>query len=199
MGPLGPVGAHGYKADENGNYINNDEIVRTIEVEFDNGLYRTFELYEMYSEYAAKCLVYPDSSYFVLGSISDFGEKDTYPVLSKEDQFVTIVVVPDFDTDSFGIAVYDTLRNLIASSETKTYINTIQLMVPANFQIHVTVELKSSWQPFVSSYRLYVTGSLENLNQHNISGDHINHWYHSDVSASNFVSTLNAQSECKTF
>mmetsp|Transcript_10350 Transcript_10350/g.10311 ORF Transcript_10350/g.10311 Transcript_10350/m.10311 type:complete len:234 (+) Transcript_10350:369-1070(+) len=173
LGPLGPIGAHGYKTDVDGNYVSDGKIVRTVTMNFDINVLMTYELFESYAENTAKCIKTPDASFMVNGGTTQFNEVDLYPIYSRVDQFITIVVVPIMDADSFSLAVYDASGKLIASSEASFYVNTIQLMAPAGTTLYAGVLLASSWQPFESTYRLFVTGSLNMINDYNIKGDHI--------------------------
>ncbi len=112
----------------------------------------------------------------VQGKSNHLFEIDYYPIRSRKDQIVTIVVVPVYDFTNYDVAVYDDQGKLIASSETTFFIDTLQLTVPKGTSLTVAVKLASS-MVLLPEYRLYVTGSSEHLNKHNIYGNHMIEWY----------------------
>jgi len=48
LGPLGPIGDHGYNVDHNGNYVNGTKVVKTVTIDYDGSSTRTYPLYEYY-------------------------------------------------------------------------------------------------------------------------------------------------------
>ncbi len=177
LGPLGPIGAHGYTANSNGEYTDNSQVKRTYDVDFDgNGNMRTYELYEKYPESFAEAKTDNDTSFMVEGTSSSFEDVDVYSFTSSVDQFVTIVVVPEAQLDDFDFSIVDANDNYIATSSAGTYIDWIQVKVPAGTTLKARVKCFYSGHTLASTYRLYVTGSTQYLNESEIAGDHISVW-----------------------
>ncbi|THB66811.1 MAG: hypothetical protein D6B27_06000 [Gammaproteobacteria bacterium] len=173
LGPLGPVGAHGYATDYDGAYIENGEEVRTVTVDYEGGE-RDYELFENYDEDYAKSKADNDTSFMVEGYIAwPYWETDSYTFTSGEDQYVTIVLVPEYQLDDFDIVVKDANGNVIAESNTFEYIDWIQIEnVEAGTELTVEVELSGSWHYASKDYRVIVTGSTQYINSTDIAGDH---------------------------
>lgn len=173
LGPLGPIGGHGYATDSNGRYVSGGTEMRTVSVPY-NGTTRTYELFEKYSESYAENKSDNDTSFMAEGYIAwPYWETDSYTFTSNEDQFVTIVLVPEYQLDDFDIVVKDSNGNQIAYSNTFEYIDWIQIEgVAANTELTVEVELAGSWHYASKDYRLIVTGSTQYINSTDITGDH---------------------------
>ncbi len=177
LGPLGPIGAHGYAANSNGEYINNNQVARTYDIDFDgNGNTRTYELYEKYPENYAEAKADNDTSFMVEGTSSSYSDIDTYSFTSAVDQIVTIVVVPEKQLDDFDLTITDANENNIAVSNTGTFIDWVQIEVPAGTTLKAKIKCYYSGHYLSSTYRLYVTGSTKNINQNEITGNHISTW-----------------------
>jgi hypothetical protein len=55
LGPLGPVGAHGYARADGGDYVDDHgDIVRAISMKYSPSAKRVYSLFEMYDEDRAK-------------------------------------------------------------------------------------------------------------------------------------------------
>ena len=177
LGPLGPVGAHGYAANSNGQYLNNGQVVRNITIPFDNnGTVRSYELVEKYTESFAKSMTNNDTSFMVMGTSSSYSDEDVYTINSASNQLVTVVLVPEKQLDDFDLTILDQNNNVVAVSNTGTFIDWVQLKVPAGKKLKVKVKCYYSGHYLSSTYRLNVTGSTANLNQVEIAGNHISNW-----------------------
>lgn len=174
LGPLGPLGAHQFEQSEYGQYLDAGEEVRQVIVDYD-GEYRRYELYENYSENYAKASVDNDTSFMVEGSVEwPYTETDTYEIVSAENQSLTIVLSPEVTMDDFDLVITDEHDQVIATSNTYTFIDFIQLNnIAAGTRLNVSVNLYSSFHYWGKNYRLFVTGSTPYLETQNpISGDH---------------------------
>lgn len=180
MGPLGPNGAHGFGADRAGNYFNTEgDIQRKVDVWYDkeHTVKREYELFERYTEAQAKSMTDNDTSFMVEGTTSYAGggdyEVDEFAFTSSSDQLVTIAVVPEKSLDDFDFDVCDQHGNVLLSSDASDTIDWAQLQVPAGTTLSVKVKLGGSGHWLSKDYRLFVTGSGEQLNKSDISGAHI--------------------------
>ncbi|MFT4694518.1 MAG: hypothetical protein ACI8TE_001434 [Francisella sp.] len=169
VGVLGPLGHHGYKKNENGDYIDEDNnIITEIDVPYDNESTRNFDLYEYYeTEYASKKKDL-DTSFVTKGDLGD-NIDDKFLINNDQKQIITALVVPTNLYNHFDISLYNSKDKLIAKSNSIEYINFIQFTAPKN----TSYILKVSSQDKSNEYMLYVTGSTEYLNKYNISGDHV--------------------------
>lgn len=176
LGPLGPIGAHGYTANGNGEYVDaNGDVKRNITIWYDGSQteQRTYDLYEKYTEDFAKNMTDNDTSFMVTGKSSSYSDVDTYAFTSSQDQLVSVVIVPEKQLDDFDLTIVDENDNVIATSNTGTFIDAVQLKVPAGTTLKAKVTCYWSGHYLSSTYRLFVTGSTENLNKTEITGDHI--------------------------
>lgn len=111
LGPLGPAGAHGYRRGDGGHYLPDDGQLchdapaplqeppcRAIEVEWTpGGERRLYELVERYDEQVAAAMDDNDTSFVVTGAISREGaDPDRFAFRSRVDQWVTVLVVPEY-------------------------------------------------------------------------------------------------------
>lgn len=110
LGPLGPVGAHGYVREEGGEYWPESgechdapegaeaPPCRLIEVEWEAGGERfVYELFERYDESHAARMEDNDTSFMVQGEVEVGGsDVDHFEMRSREDQWVTVAVVPEY-------------------------------------------------------------------------------------------------------
>ncbi|KAJ3439154.1 collectin-46-like [Anaeramoeba flamelloides] len=176
LGPLGPLGQL-YQTNTNGEYLANGEVVRSVTVDFDgDGNKRNYRLFENYPEEYAKKMPNNDASFMVIGESSSFDDVDSYPFTSLSTQIVTILLVPEKQLDAFTLTISDTNGNVIAVSDLDTYINWVQIEIPAQTSLVAKVQCTYSGQMLTSSYRLIVTGSSEILSKTEITGDHISTW-----------------------
>lgn len=196
LGPFGPIGATGFAADSYGNYLSNGNVVREIPVRFDAKTVRTYELYENYEENFAKCIEDQDTSFMVEGSADNLDEIDIYPINSRENQIVTIVVTPVNELDQYDLAVYDAKGEMVGSSETHGYVETMQLMVSAGTRLYVAVKLTSSLHGLKKEYNLFVTGSTQELNAYNIQGEHVLRWYDNRYAEGTFPKKMPKRPSC---
>lgn len=172
LGVLGPVGSHGYKTNDNGQYVDSlQNIVSHINIPFDyTGNTRKFPLYEYYDNDYALNTINLDTSFVTKGKLESKTSIDKYSIKNTEDQILSILVVPVNVLDHFNIELDDANGNVIANSNSKDYINFIILTAPKNNSYTIKV---SSNQNSAYGYFLYVTGSTKYLNKYNISGNHI--------------------------
>jgi hypothetical protein len=172
LGPLGPVGAHGYDTNSNGQYLLNDQEVRAVEVPYE-GSARTYELVEHYTESYAKSKTDNDTSFMASAYIAwPYSEVDTYTFTSNSDQFVTVVLIPEYQMDDFDLIITDENGNVLVDSNSFSFIDWVQIPVEAGTTLKAKVELAGTWHWASKNYRMIVTGSTEYLNTTDISGDH---------------------------
>lgn len=160
LGPLGPTGAHGYKADADGNYRDaHGNIVRSVDVPYQGGK-RSYDLVENYSKEQAEKLKDNDTSFMVHGALGRAGEVDTFSFQAQNPQYVTVLLVPEQQLDSFELAIHDDSGKLLYDSKSLTSVAWTQLRVPAGTRLKAQVKLKASFQYLTPpSYRLIVTGA----------------------------------------
>lgn len=171
------------------------EPVRTKEMKWDSstGERKEYELYEHYTENRAKELgADNDTSFMVSGELAyNDGkyETDGFKFTNNADQFVNLVVVPTADTDHFALEIYHEGKK-VAESDSEKNINWIDMEVPEGAELEARVIMQltdqqradmadnadSGTTSYSKSYRLFVTGSTENLNQATAEGDHIRGW-----------------------
>lgn len=174
LGPLGPIGAHGYSTDFDGSYLDNGNVVRNVNVDYDGGQ-RSYELFENYKESYAKSATDNDTSFMVEGYISyPYSETDTYEFTSGDDQYVTITLVPMYTLDDFDIVVKDENGEVIEIANTADYVDFIQLNnISSGTTLTVEVTLYSTAHYHFKDYRLYVVGSTSYISTTDpITGDH---------------------------
>jgi len=176
LGPLGPLGPTGPY-----NTVNLHGRHR-IPVRWATSQTRRFDLVEVLNE--------PDvvdeeldCSFMILGEIYESNETDSYYFNCKPNQFVTVVLVPELSLDYYSITLFsnENSKETIASSNSTTYINFIQLGLMndnVNGSFRIDVNMQASYQYLLGhTYRLIVTGSddLLDLNEekNNIKGPHI--------------------------
>ena len=171
LGALGPNGAHGFEKSKNGEYKNEKgKVVTEISVPFDSNSSREFDLYEYYkNEEFAKGKKDLDTSFVTKGDLSNDNFYDEYIINNDDKQIVSILVLPTHLFNNFNLELYNSKKQLIAKSDSLKYINFIQFLAPKDtvYTIKITTSDKSN------EYMLYVTGSTEYLNKHNVSGNHI--------------------------
>lgn len=176
LGPLGPVGAHGYATASDGRYLNGGSEVRTVTVDYEDS-YRTYELVEKYTESYAKSKTNNDTSFMVEGYIAwPYSETDTFTFTSAYEQYVTIVLTPQYQLDDFDLVITDQYNNVLATSNTGNLIDWVQIKVPANTKLKAKVNLYGSWHYYSKNYRLIVTGSTPYFNSTDITGNHQAAW-----------------------
>ena len=175
LGPLGPIGAHGLPQDEDGNYVKEGDVQRAINVPYD-GTERTYELFETYDEKHATTMADNDTSFMVEGRLDYEGwykyETDRFEFASSQEQFVTILLLPEYQLDDFDLDVLDAGGQLLAASQSYGLIDWVQLRVPAGTKLEVEVKLYSTQHVLGKRYRLIVTGSTPHFSTTDILGDH---------------------------
>jgi hypothetical protein len=167
LGPLGPAGGHGFASDDGGRYLHGERIVRTVRASWQTD---PFELVELYDETTAKSVA-PDTSFIARGEIRG-GAVDGYPAKSQRDQVVTIAVVPEKQLDNFDLVVRDSTGAVLARSNSRRYIDWVQLRAPRGGRMTIEVSLAGSGHFLSKTYRLYVVGSGTRLADTDISGAH---------------------------
>ena len=184
LGPLGPVGAHGYGRNDQGQYVNSKgQIMRKVMAMYTSGKWVEWPLFEFYNASFARLMNYEDAdTSFMVKATGNA----TFRATSREQQFVTIAVVPVFYSHVFTIAITEAEHpeHVIASSNSIQFINWIQMHIPkGDFPVSFDIVIQSNSvftsNPFVSSdYYLYVVGSTQwMLRKPHItfSGDYISH------------------------
>ncbi len=108
LGPLGPVGAHGFARDDDGRYQPEGEQCsgapadaleppcRALELDYDGGSSRRWELVELYDEQQAASSSDRDTSLVVQGTMQPGEPADEFVMTSGVDQWVTLLLVPEF-------------------------------------------------------------------------------------------------------
>ncbi len=121
LGPLGPIGAYGYEADDSGQYWPEEDAEqkcnaapegcqtppgRRSTVSWNEGEDRVYELVELYDEAHASAMTDNDTSFVVSGEIEEPGDgPDTFAFASARDQWVTILLVPQYAKYPFAQAM----------------------------------------------------------------------------------------------
>jgi hypothetical protein len=197
LGPLGPLGVlgplgpllgkqfRGSEPDADGNYKDaRGNIVRTVDVPYEGGK-RTYELLEKYTESAAKRLTNNDTSFMVMGSLDSPTEQDEFTFTSREDQFVTVTLVPENALSDFDFEITDANgRTIVKSAEdgrqemffaaitrAGSYIDFAQIKVATNEKLKARVTAKAVNGAF-PTYRLIVVGSTKTFASTDIKGPH---------------------------
>ncbi len=206
LGPLGPLGylgrlgGHGHTRNPDGDFVNADgNVVRSVTVERGDAA-RPYELFEMYSKAKASSMTDNDTSWMVRGQASEGG--DTFPFKSGSDQFVTLAVVPEDMNDSFELELLDKQGRVVATSNSDTSINWIQVQADAGRELQVRVKqtadaksghtmtsafVEAALTPMMlaygmfdpasakqepNTYRLVVVGSTNEVADTNVTGPH---------------------------
>jgi hypothetical protein len=125
----------------------------------------------MYDEATARSYAPNDTSFVALGEVPR-GSADHFDIKSRHDQFVTIMVVPEKQLDTFDITIKSPEGRVLATSHSDSYINWIQVQAPRGGRMTVDVSLAASGHFLSKTYRLYVVGAGESFSQTDIRGDH---------------------------
>ncbi len=166
LGPLGPIGAHGYISDADGRYLNTQgQEVRDVAVDYDEDI-RFYSLYENYEESYAQAKTDNDTSFMVEGYIAwPYGETDAFEFTASDDTHITVVLSPIYALDDFDLTIRDQDGNVVAQSNTYSYVDFIQLNnIAPNTVLTAEVTLYSSYHALSKDYRLFVTGSTAQIN-----------------------------------
>jgi hypothetical protein len=201
LGPLGPLNRNqNYRADSHGVYRDRSgNPVRSVDAAYGSGK-KTWDLYELYDEATAKNMQDNDTSFAVDGSIAKAGNSatddtsDTYKFTSKEDQWVSALVIPtnpqmsfqqamgevafsapsgwDFgmsdltkNFDDFDLEIMDKGGNVLAKSDLKDMSNWICIHVPKGTELQARVTLKNkATDRGEAPYRLLISGSTGEFN-----------------------------------
>lgn len=180
LGPLGPLGALGMMGalqtvglkgpDENGNYRYKGKIIKSVSIEWADGV-REFEIMEKYTSKEAQRRSRNGSlenSYMVDSSMSPFESTQSYKSKSDREKLVSVLVVPDAGAmlnmfglpmpTNFSIEVRDKKGNLIGSSDMSYQANFVQFAVPKNGEYEVVIKRQGvSMLPL--GYRLISVGA----------------------------------------
>lgn len=184
LGPLGPVGAHLHERDRMGRYLDSSGAVqRSVDVLYDkdSGETRRYDLVEDYREDFAKKMQDNDTSFMVRGYISG-REEDAFSFTSREEQLVSVVVVPEKELDDFDFEILDRDDKVICASSQGSSVDWAELRVPAGQKLKVKVKLHGSAHWLSKDYRLIVTGSTESLKEPGVTGAHQRDWTPADGS-----------------
>lgn len=177
LGPLGPIGAHGLERGGGGDYRRGGQVVRTIEVDFDDaGARRTYPLFEYYPDGEdVRSGPIQDTSFMTRDALLSRKSPHVYRVRSAVDQIVTVLVVPEKELDDFDLAVAADDTRIVANTGYAT-MDWIQMQVPAGTELEIAVRLYWTGHFLSSSYRLIVVGSGTALGATNVSGEHVGIW-----------------------
>jgi hypothetical protein len=119
LGPLGPVGAHGFARVDGGDYAPEDDACtlapegsddppcRAVELDTGHDERRVYDLVEFYTEDHAAALPDNDASFVVQGSIMPGEASDRFVWSSDRDQWVAVLVLPEFAKFPPFQAVFD--------------------------------------------------------------------------------------------
>jgi hypothetical protein len=177
IGPVGALGTIGLTTNSNGAYVNSGkQVVNEINVPYTTSQTRAFSPYANYTpNYVVKNAANNGTSFMVQDNFMYLSSAN-YTIHSNQDQIVTVLAVPtdEISTDVIYVSLYDTLGNLIASSNSTLFINYIEFTAPANTSY--VVKLTASNLSLTPIYNLYITGSYNYLNQYYIQGDYIQHY-----------------------
>jgi hypothetical protein len=156
-GMLGPNGAHGYARNALGDYVDrNRKIVRSITIKSHEGR-RRFDLYELYHLDKLRSQEALDTS-FALRGVIRHGQSITLTIVSKSEQWVNLLVVNEYELDSFSLKVKDQ-KEVEVVSNSQTLSNFISVKVTQGTRLQITVSHQSSLHFLNKPFRLYVTGS----------------------------------------
>jgi len=148
-GPLGPEGGHGYEADDQGNFRDdNGRIVRTTRVEVTPGKWVKRDLHELYTEDAVMKLGYRNGTSFSVDLKPTRAAPRLVQLTSPHDQSVFILATPHDMRRAFNIEVFDEQGHPIPGAKSDSfYINHVQLQVAAGqrLQVKVTPGLSNPW------------------------------------------------------
>lgn len=166
LGPLGPTGVHGHATDKDGNYVGPDgKPVRTMSADYDGKSSNTWDLYERYTEDAAKKMADNDTSFAVDGTVAKDKETDDYPFHVKTPQIVTVAVTPLGD-DNFDVAVRDRGDKKVAQTASGSEVAWTQFVArPGAYKSQVSLNDLSKRLRRINPardpgrYRLTVTGT----------------------------------------
>tara|TARA_B110001454_G_C12723186_1_gene435816 strand:+ start:1806 stop:2936 length:1131 start_codon:yes stop_codon:yes gene_type:complete len=180
LGPLGPLGALGLMGalqtvglkgpDENGNYRYKGRIIKSVNIEWTDGV-REFEIMEKYTSKEAQRRSRDGSlenSYMVDASMSAFESKQSYKSKSDREKLVSVLVVPDAGAmvnmfgmplpTNFSIEVRDKSGNLIGISDMSLQANFVQFAVPKNGEYEVIIK-RQGFSALPLGYRLISVGA----------------------------------------
>ncbi len=160
-GALGPNGAHGFERNERGDYLNkNNRVVKTLSVKLADGA-RRFDLFELYRADAVRSTEVLDTSFALRGTLASRGERKQL-AYSKRRQWVSIVLVPEFELDGFAVKVRDERGNEF-SAESGALTSFVVLQVEGGTRLEISLSHQRTGHVLAHKpYRLIVTGS-ENL------------------------------------
>ncbi len=180
LGPLGPLGALGMMGalqtvglkgpDENGNYRYKGKIIKSVNIEWADGV-REFEIMEKYTSKEAQRRSRNGSlenSFMVDSSMSPFELTQSYKSKSDREKLVSVLVVPDAGAmlnmfgaalpTNFSIEVRDKKGNLIGSSDMSFQANFVQFAVPKNGEYEVVIK-RQGFSMLPLGYRLISVGA----------------------------------------
>ena len=156
-GPLGPNGAHGFSRNKRGDYVSGDEVVKSIKVKTHEGN-KTFSLYELYRGDKLEENEILDTSFAVREVVARKGARK-FQIHSSKLQWVNVLVVNEFELDSFSLQVEDQHGNRLRS-ESFSLSNFISVKVRGNTKLTITVTNSASNHLLPGKpFRVFVTGS----------------------------------------
>jgi len=164
LGPLGPIGSHGYNRSKGGSYYDsNNRIVTKIKALYDDktNTWVEWPLFEYYTSEHANILSLTsqlDTS-FAVQDIANSSVGTSYYINSHEDQFITIVVVPDIIQQIFEITLKDINGRVLTSTANYYHINWIQMNVSNHKNTRYIINVRSLY--FTQHYTIYVVGSTK--------------------------------------
>lgn len=131
LGYLGAMGGHGFAQDEHGRFVDAEgKVQRTTDVAYE-GDARTHQLVEVYTEAFAEDMSDNDTTWMVKGHLPPSDADDTFAFTPRQDRTLTLTVVPEDRSDVFAIDLLNERGEVVATSDSKDYMNFIQVDVPA--------------------------------------------------------------------
>lgn len=143
LGYLGATGGHGFAQAENGHFVSQRGVERNTDVEYLGGK-RSLQLVELYPENDAANLTKQDVSWIADGRIDATDPEDSFKFSVQKNKPFSLTVVPERLGDIFTLELLDKRGRTIATSDSKRFVNFIELTPPASGRYTARVTLRSS-------------------------------------------------------
>jgi hypothetical protein len=156
-GPLGPIGAHGFVADPiSGRYLKDGKPLTKIQA----GKGNTYQLVEYYSQQQAQTLSKKntlDSSFLMDGKLNGKNAQELN-IKAEKDTWLSVLAIPDKTYGNVSVELVAKDGTVIALSESRSFVNFVQIRVPSNQPFTIRVRsLSSTLEP--QNFRLHVTSA----------------------------------------
>ncbi len=167
FGPLSEVGAHGFKRNPNGDFVDAaGKLQRTVAAQYDATTATTLQLYERYNETRAKQLGKlgkQDTAFGVDGTLKGRTEMDVYKFNVDRAQVVTVNTLPTGASlerrENLDVVVFDKAGKPVFRTKSGDEASWVQLaLAPGEYAVGV-VRADQSSTGGEASYRLNVTGT----------------------------------------